>query len=61
MVRSRLSGTGRVVASFGDQRGHVLGWRNRVGIMKSEEAKRLKLLDEEPVRFRAITSDQCVR
>ena len=52
---------GRGVANVGSQRGHVPALGNRYGGMKSEESKRLKLLEEEAVRFRAITSDRCAR
>ena len=35
-------------------------WRNQYGGMKSEEAKRLKLLEEENKRLKQIVADQAL-
>ena len=37
-----------------------LRWRNQYGGMKSEEAKRLKQLDEENKRLKQIVADQAL-
>ncbi len=37
-----------------------LRWRNQYGGMKSEEAKRLKKLDEENKRLKQIVADQAL-
>ena len=37
-----------------------LRWRNQYGGMKSEEAKRLKLLEEENKRLKQLVADQAL-
>ena len=37
-----------------------LGWRNQYGGMKSEKAKRLKLLEEENKRLKQLGADQAL-
>jgi len=51
---------GEVVQSLAVSEATLSRWRSQYGGMKSEEAKRLKTLEEENIRLKRIIGDQAL-